>query len=156
MSRIVTPGRAEDTGLVPKGDGCKVIKDKPEGEVDLDKLDYSSGPVRDSEKDVNGWTMISRARKDKNVLGSLGFAFYLKKAQDEGKEIFPVESRGRHRFLMPLTELRDDYNYRLVAYFRWSDYERRWVLRFHFFFCWLYFWFEDDFDHRDRFVRRGE
>lgn len=36
---IVTPIAAKDTGLVPQG--WKVKKDKPEGDVDLTKLDYS-------------------------------------------------------------------------------------------------------------------
>lgn len=121
---IVTPIAAADTGLVPQD--WKVRKDTPEGDVDLAKLDYSACPVRDDEY-VSGETMMKRARK-LGAIGSLGFAAELLKAQDEGKEIFPVESRDKHYFIMPLTELRDDDGHGSVAYFHWVG--KRWKLFF--------------------------
>jgi hypothetical protein len=93
------------------GGGHVVVKggakqDFPEGEVDLAKLDYSACPVRDGEGHINGTKMMERAKEAK-AIGSLGPAAELLKAQDEGKEIFPIESGGRHYFIMPLTELQD-------------------------------------------------
>ena len=69
--------------------------------------------------------MLARAG---NAYGSLGFTAVLLKAQDEGKEIFPVESRGKHYFIMPRTILLDDRQDRGVAYFLWSG--RQWALSF--------------------------
>ena len=90
--------------------------------------------------------MLERAAKEQ-AIGSLGFAKELLKAQDEGKEIFPVESRGKHYFVMPLTVLLDDDVGLRVAYFRWHG--GRWVLRF--------FWLDDGFfDSGARLVRVRE
>jgi len=50
--------------------------------------------------------MLQRAVEQKAV-GSLGYAAELLKAQKQGKEIFPVESRGKHYFIMPRTRLLD-------------------------------------------------
>ncbi|MBI2459022.1 MAG: hypothetical protein HYV53_00535 [Parcubacteria group bacterium] len=97
---IITPVRAQDTGLVPNG--WTIKSDNLEGDISLANLDYSSCPVREGEKYVGGDTMFERAG---NAYGSLGFAAALLKAQDEGKEIFPVESRGKHYFIMPRTIL---------------------------------------------------
>lgn len=147
---IVTPVAAEQTGLIPQNwsvvvrNGVK--QDFPEGEVDLAKLDYSSGPVRGLWFYVRIKTIMAMARKDENVLGSLGFALELCKAQAEGKEIFPVESRGEHYFIMPLTELQGGDESARMAYFSWSVGQRRWVLNF----CWL----GVSFGRRARFVRR--
>lgn len=142
---IVSPVSAQDTKLVPSN--WKVKADQPEGDVDLAKLDYSLCPVRDDEEYISGKTMMARAKEDK-AIGSLGFVAALLKAQDEGKEIFPVESRGQHYFIMPLTELQDDGGRGGVASFHWSVDLRRWVLRF----LWLY----SNFRRYDRFVRRSE
>lgn len=140
---IITPVSAQDTGLVPTH--WKVRNDKPEGDVDLAKLDYSACPVRENEDYVSGATMMKRAR-ELGAIGSLGFAAELLKAQDEGKEIFPVESRGKHYFIMPLTELQDDVGNGGVACFGWDG--SRWALRFGF--------LGSRFSRRVRFVRRSE
>src|SRR3989344_7563280 len=128
-SGIVTPIAAKDTGLVPNR--WKIKSDKPEGDVDLAKLDYSMCPVHGDEESVSGDTMMKRA-KEVDAIGSLGLAADLLKAQDEGKEIFPVESRGVHYFLLPLTELQDDDGNGRVACFGWGG--RRWGL----YFSWLH------------------
>lgn len=140
---IITPVRAQDTGLVPKN--WKVRNDKPEGDVDLAKLDYSACPVHEDEESVSGETMMKRV-KELGAIGSLGFAAALLKAQDKGKEIFPVESRGVHYFIMPLTELQDDGDDGVVAYFRWFG--ERWRLDSSF--------LDDGFSRDVRFVRRSE
>ena len=148
-SGIVTPVRAEDSGLIPNGWSVYVRKgvwqDFPEGDVDLAKLDYSACPVHEGKEYVGSESMMKRAR-ELGAIGSLGFAAELLKAQDEGKEIFPVESRGVHYFIMPLTELRGDVGSGGVAFFHWDG--RRWRLRFD--------WLGRSFDRRDRFVRRSE
>lgn len=143
MSGIVTPGKAQDTGLVPKG--WLVNRDKPEGDVDLAKLDYSACPVHEDEEYVSGDTMIKRAIEQK-AIGSLGFAAALLQAQNQGKEIFPVKSRGKHYFIMPLTELQDADGRGRVAYFLWVG--ERWELHFS--------RPGPGFGRRDRFVRRSE
>jgi hypothetical protein len=146
-SGIVTPRRAEDTGLIP--DRWKVYvtkeevrKDKLEGDVDLAKVDYVC-PLRDDGDFIKSETMLQRAAELK-AIGSLGYAAELLKAQEEGKEIFPVGSRGKHYFIMPLTELLDDDRRREVACFHWDDESRRWVLRFR--------WADDLFFRSGRFV----
>jgi len=141
-SGIITPVRAQDTGLI--AGGWSVESDNPEGGISLANLDYSTGPVQ--EKDggyVDGDTMLARAG---NAYGSLGFAAALLKAQEEGKEIFPVESRGRHYFIMPRTVLLHDYRHRRVACFDWDG--QQWVLAFG--------WLSDDFHDDVRFVRPRE
>ena len=149
---IVTPVPAEQTGLIPQKWSVMVRddvkQDSPEGDVDLSQLDYSLCPVRDGEEYIGGKTMMARAKEDKKVVGSLGLAFDLLRAQDEGKEIFPVESRGKHYFIMPLTELQGGDGRGLVAGFIWSDDKRRWVLYFD--------WLDNRFNRHDRFVRRSE
>lgn len=147
---IVTPGSAEDSGLIPNGWSVYVRKglrqDFPEGDVDLSKLNYDTCPVHDDEDYIGGNTMMKRATEVK-AIGSLGLAAKLLKAQDEGKEIFPVKSRGKHYFIMPLTELQDERGNGRVACFRWDG--KRWELRF--------LWLDDrDFRRHDRFVRRSE
>ncbi|MDP3899950.1 MAG: hypothetical protein Q8Q23_02605 [bacterium] len=141
VSGIITPVRAQDTGLVPRG--WEVKSDNLEGDISLANLDYSSCPVREGETYVNCDTMLERAG---NAYGSLGFAAALLKEQEEGKEIFPVESRGKHYFIMPRTVLIADDRYREVAYFDWRG--RRWVLRF--------FWLGSRFSDDSRFVRPRE
>jgi hypothetical protein len=146
---IVSPASAESTGLIPKNwvvmvrNGAK--QDFPEGDVDLAKLDYSACPVRDGEGYINGTKMMERAKEAK-AIGSLGLAAELLKAQDEGKEIFPVESRGKYYFIMPLTDLQDVGGRGFVACFNWDG--ERWVLDFN--------WLGGHFDSDDRFVRRSE
>jgi hypothetical protein len=144
---IVTPVRAEASGLIPdkwsvyvKGG---VRQDFPESEVDLGKLDYSKGPVKDGEDYVNYDTMLERAR-ELHAVGSLGLAADLLKKQEEGKEIFPVESRGNHYYIMPLTELEDSGGDRNVAYFYWISELMQWVVDFS--------WYDVDFDRYVRFV----
>lgn len=141
---IITPARAQDSGLVPQR--WSVKNDKLEGDVDLAKLDYSACPVRDDEEYVTGATMLKRAREC-GAIGSLGFAAALLKAQDEGKEIFPVESRGVHYFIMPLTELQDGDGLGRMAGFYWGS--ERWRLNF-------FRWFDRSFSRDVRFVRRSE
>ena len=146
-SGIVTPIAAKDTGLIPQGWKVKKGGDRLEGDVDLAKLDYSSCPVRDDEEYVSGETMMKRA-KEVNAIGSVGLAADLLKAQDEGKKVFPVESRGVHYFIMPLTVLQDGGGDVSVAAFYWSG--ERWGLDF--------YWLGSDFRFRRsvRFLRRRE
>lgn len=133
-SGIVTPRRAEETGLIPSGWSVYVTpegvrKDRPEGDVDLARLDYVC-PLRQEDGDwISGETMLQRAVELK-AIGSLGFAAGLLKAQEEGKEIFPVKSRDREYFIMPLTELLVGIGDRDVAYFDWGAWSERWVLHF--------------------------
>ena len=123
-SGIVTPVRAQDSGLIPNG--WSVESDDLEGDISLANLDYSSCPVQGGDDGyVGGDTMLARAG---NAYGSLGFSAALLKAQSVGKEIFPVESRGKHYFIMPRTILLDAYQDRGVAYFGWDG--RRWALDF--------------------------
>ncbi|MDP2709035.1 MAG: hypothetical protein Q8O93_03250 [bacterium] len=138
---IITPVRAEDTGIIPNG--WTVKSDNLEGDINLANLDYSSCPVRASESYVSGDTMLERAG---NAYGSLGFAATLLKAQEEGKEIFPIESRGKHYFIMPRTILLYDDRNRKVADFDWSD--EQWVLSFR--------WLDYNFNDSARFVRPRE
>ena len=143
-SGIVTPIRAQDTGLIPEG--WTLEAEELEGDVELGKVDYSCCPVHEGEQYVNGTTMLQRAVEQKAV-GSLGYAAELLKAQKQGKEIFPVESRGKHYFIMPRTRLLDRHGFRHVAYFRWYDGASGWVLRF--------YWADTGFhfDSHDRFLR---
>lgn len=139
---IITPVSAQDTGLIPAG--WTVESDSLEGDINLANLDYSSCPVQEGDGGyVNGDTMLARAG---NAYGSLGFAAALLKAQKEGKEIFPVESRGKHYFIMPRTILLGGRRGRRVACFDWDG--RRWVLGFR--------WLGVSFDDGDRFVRPRE
>ncbi len=136
-SGIVTPRRAEETGLLRVGWKVYVTeegvrKDKLEGDVNLANVDYVC-PLNDSDGDLIGGEVLLQRAVELNAIGSLGYAAELFKAQDEGKEIFPVESRGRHYFAMPLTEILDEHDKRCVAYFRWEAKSRRWGL----FFPWL-------------------
>jgi hypothetical protein len=140
---IVTPRRATETGLIPAG--WSVKSDQPEAEVNLAQLDYDYCPVRAGESYINGDTMLACAT-EAHAIGSLGLVADLLKAQDEGKEIFPVESRGKHYFIMPLTVLLDDDGSRHVAYFGWDG--GRWVVIFSF--------VGSDFNARGRFVRVRE
>ena len=140
-SGIVTPVRAQNSGLVPSG--WQVTKDDPEGDINLANLDYSSGPVQAGETYISGDTMLARKG---NAYGSLGFAAAKLKQQEEGKEIFPVESRGKHYFIMPRTVLLDGGRGRRVAYFYWDG--RRWVLYFRY--------LHRNFRCSDRFVRSSE
>ena len=120
---IITPVRAQDTGLLPNG--WEVMSDNLEGDINLANLDYSSCLVQAGEPYVSGDTILARAG---NAYGSLGFAVALLKAQEEGKEIFPVESRCKHYFLMPRTIMFDGVRRRRVPCFRW--YGEQWVLGF--------------------------
>ncbi|MDP2708876.1 MAG: hypothetical protein Q8O93_02395 [bacterium] len=142
-SGIITPVRAQDTGLIPNG--WTVKSDSLEGDINLANLDYSSCPVREGETYVSGDTMLQRAIEAK-AYGSLGFAAALIKEQEEGKEIFPVESRDKHYFIMPLTVLIGVGRGREVACFDWDG--ERWVLSFR--------WLDDYFLDGDRFVRPRE
>ena len=132
---IVTPVSAEDTGLIPKGYSVYVTpqgvrKDRLEGDVELGNVEYIC-PLRDYDGDyIDGEVMLERSVELK-AIGSLGYAFALLKAQEQGKEIFPVESRrSLHNINMPLTELLIDKRVRFVAYFSWSEKTQCWVLRF--------------------------
>lgn len=139
---IITPVRAQDTALIP--DNWTVKSDDLEGDINLANLDYSICPVKDGDGDyVNGDTMFERATKA-HAYGSFGFAASLLKAQEEGKEIFPIESRGKHYFIMPRTVLLDGSRFRNITCFRWNDESQRWVLRFS--------WVVNDFDRNARFV----
>lgn len=135
---MITPIRAQDTGFVPAGWG--VQSDDLEGGINLANLDYSSCPVRDGETYVNGDNMPKRLA---GAYGSLGFAAALLKLQDEGKEIFPVESRDKHHFVMPRTILLDSFRNRRVTYFRWQG--KYWML--------FIGWVDDCFSSNCRFIR---
>lgn len=126
LSGIITPVRAQDTGLVPNY--CTVESDNLEGDINLANLDYSFCPLREGE---DGWVEIDTILERVGVAyGSLGFAAALLKAQEQGKEIFPVESRGKHYFIMPRTVLNDLLlHHRKLAYFHW--FSERWVLDFY-------------------------
>jgi hypothetical protein len=126
-SGIVTPVRAQDTGLIPEG--WTLETEELEGDVELGKVDYSYCPVHEGEQYVNGPTMLQRSVEQKAV-GSLGYAAELLKAQKAGKEIFPVESRGKHYFVMPRTVLLGRGRVRHVAYFVWGVKASEWVLDF--------------------------
>jgi len=108
---IVSPVRAQDTGLIPKD--WTVEADVPEGEINLAELDYSLDRFQ-----------LARA------FGSLGLAVELLKVQRAGKEIFPVESRGQHYFFMPRTILLDGKGNRYIPYFAWNGGSKQWVLNF--------------------------
>lgn len=139
---IVAPISAEDTGLVPND--WEVESDDLEGEINLAAMDYHFSVRGDTSYIVNGYTVLQEAG---NAYGSLGFAAVLLKAQDEGKEIFPVASRNKHYFFMPRTILLDDRRGRYIAYFDWIG--GRWALDFHL--------LDDHLFGRGRFVRpRGE
>lgn len=141
-SGIITPVRAEETGLIPNG--WSVESDSLEGDISLANLDYSSCPVQEGDNGyVNGDTMLARAG---NAYGSLGFVAVLLKAQAEGKEIFPVASRGKNYFIMPRTILLDVSRGRRVACFGWDG--SRWALGFGY--------LDDGFRGRIRFVRPRE
>lgn len=122
---IITPVAAKDTGLIPNG--WEVESESLEGDIDLANMDYSFCPVREGESHIDGDTLLQRAR-EAGAFGSLGLAAKLLKAQDEGKEIFPVESRGKHYFIMPRTKLRDHDGHRCVPCFYGDG--LRWVLLF--------------------------
>lgn len=140
---IVTPVAAKDTGLVPEG--WEVKKDCLEGDVDLAKLDYSFCPHHENEVYISSMTMLKEAA-EVGAIGSLGFAAALLEAQNEGKEIFPVESRDKHHFIMPLTELHPVGGATRIPAFSWRGWG--WVLVFD---C-----FGDDISRRARFVCRSE
>ncbi len=145
---IVTPVRAEDTGLMPQGYSVYltpqgVRKDRLEGDVELANVDYIC-PLRDDDGDYIGGEVMLQRSVELKAIGSLGYAFALLKAQEQGKEIFPVESRGKHYFIMPLTELLGDDRGRRVACFGWHGKSLRWVLFFR--------WVGGVFARRGRFV----
>lgn len=155
-NNIITPVRAQDTGLIPNG--WTIESDDPEGDVSLGSLDFSYCPLQPDKLHIRDY-MISKEpgniifKWPDNVCGSLGLAAEFRKAQKEGKEIFPVESRGKNCFIMPLTILLDaDKNQilakpnRRVAFFTWVGGE--WVLYF--------FWLDCGFNSDDRFVRRAK
>lgn len=125
-SGIITPASAQNTSLIPRG--WRVKEDDLEGDVSLANLDYSTSPVWAGESYVPGDWMLNRVD---NAYGSLGFSAALLKAQNEGKEIFPVKSRGKHYFVMPRTILLDRHQDRQVACFEWRG--KSWKL----FFKWL-------------------
>jgi hypothetical protein len=137
----VVPLRAEASGLIPSNWSLfvknGVRQDFLEGIVDLAKLDYKS-PLKNDEKFVRDGAMIERARL-LNAYGSLGFAASLLKAQRQGFEIFPVDSRVRdsgsgikHTFAMPNTTLLDDQGRHRIGSFAWSHEKEFWVFRFTF------------------------
>ena len=135
---IITPVRAQDTGLIPNG--YTVKSDNLEGDVKFANLDYSSCPFRKGDYYVDGDKMLERAG---NAYGSLGFAAALLKAQEEGKEIFPVKSRRKHYFIMPrtvLSKIGGDND--IVAYFYWKG--KKWALH--------YIWLKEHFKGDSRFV----
>lgn len=124
---IVTPKRAEETGLMPQN--WTVKEDRPESEVDLSRIDYDYCPVREGEPYIEFDTLLIRAAEE-HAIGSLGLAADLIQAQKDGKEIFPVESRGKVVYVMPLTILLVGVRprFRRVACFFWDGF--RWVLGF--------------------------
>jgi hypothetical protein len=145
-SGIVTPVRAQDTGLIPEG--WTVESDSPEGDVNLAKLDFTVCPVRDGDGDwVGGETMLKRAVEVK-AIGSLGFGKMVIDAQKEGKDIIPVELRGKVYIILPRTILLVRDRYRRVAYFYWSDKAAEWVMSF--------YYVGYSFNRDDRFVRPRE
>ena len=129
---------AQKTGHVPPG--WTVKSDSLEGEINLNNLDYSSCALCEGDELVDGATMLERAG---DAYGSLGFASVLLEAQGEGKEIFPVESRGKHYFLMPRTILLNENEKPFVACFLWGG--KDWNL--------YYSPLSSDFGDSDRFVR---
>jgi len=130
---IVTPDPASLTGLIRTGWSVNVkngvAQDFPEGDVELANVDYVCPLGPDDGNSISYDTMMQRAIR-LGAIGSLGYAAKLLKAQEEGKEIFPVESCGEHYFIMPRTELLDVNRGRRVAYFYWVVKSRRWVLDF--------------------------
>jgi hypothetical protein len=115
----------------------------PEGETELANVDYVCPLGKDDGDWISYDTMMERAAK-LGAIGSLGYAAELIKAQKEGKEIFPVESRGKEYFIMPLTELLGDDGNRDVAFFYWFVKSQQWVLDFN--------WGVNDFFRDGRFL----
>lgn len=142
---IITAVAAVLTGLIPEGwkvnvkDG--VPQDFPEGETELANVDYVC-PLRQGDGDWISYDTMKQRAKELGAIGSLGYAAELLKAQEEGKEIFPVESRGKHYFIMVLTELLDGRGRRRVAFFYWDELSQRWVL--------IFCWGDNSFDGRAR------
>ncbi|MDP4001138.1 MAG: hypothetical protein Q8P83_02770 [bacterium] len=130
---IVMPKRATETGLILWNwsvwvkDG--VPQDFPEAEVVLSRIDYDYCPIWADESLIGLDTLLDRAG-EVNAIGSLGLGAKLLKAQNEGEEIFPVESRGKI-YVLPLTVLLDDRRVRRVAFFYWSSDGKQWVLEWY-------------------------
>ncbi|MFA6306632.1 MAG: hypothetical protein WCV70_01965 [Patescibacteria group bacterium] len=143
VSGVIAPLKAQDTGLVHKG--WSVESDNPEGKINLVNLDYSFCPVQKDQPFISSSTMF-RLADEVQAYGSLGLAAILLKEQAEGKEIFPVESRDEHYFIMPRTILLNGDRRRGVVYFYWNC--RLWALNIH--------WLDDVFDGDDRFIRLRE
>ncbi|MDP2709474.1 MAG: hypothetical protein Q8O93_05565 [bacterium] len=122
VNHFVTPVSAINTGLVP--DGWKIVSDDLEGNISLDNLDYSISPPERCVETAKG-TILSRHAD--TAYGSLGLAAILLKKQEEGKEIFPVESRGVYFFVMPRTILLKSYKEEFISFFRWEDESKKWI-----------------------------
>ena len=125
---IIKPICAKDTKIFsgqPKGWG--ILKDRPERSVNLADLDYSFR----LNAGLHTAVLMHQLFHAKNVCGSLGFAEALLKAQNEGKEIFPPESRGKHEFIMTHTILLDEFSATNVAYFIYGHESKKWLLKFY-------------------------
>ncbi|MEK7617667.1 MAG: hypothetical protein AAB410_00815 [Patescibacteria group bacterium] len=143
-SGICTPVRAEETGLVPSG--YTVESDDLEGDIDIANLDFDTCPVREGDGDwVSGDTMMARAKQVK-AIGSLGFGKLVLDKQKEGKDIIPVELRGKVYILLTRTVLRRRSGSRCVLYLRWDG--KRWVVDV--------YWLDVYFYRYVRFVRSRE
>ncbi len=139
LSGVVTPLKAEDTGLIPESlsllieDG--VAQDFPEGLLDWASLDYSGGFLKETDRPklITGGVMLERA-DELGAIGSLGLAHRLLEAQSQGRQIFPVESRGVHVFIMPRTRLVFNGGSEPEVYvpaMEWKNGLYEWVLRWH-------------------------
>lgn len=122
---IVTPPKAQDTGLVPAD--WKVISDDLETEINLANIDYSYCPVQGDEPYINGDTLPQRAKEVK-AIGSLGFAKLVLDAQAQGKDIIPPKLQGKVYIVCSRTVLQDGDGHQRVVDLYWDS--KRWALIF--------------------------
>lgn len=80
-----------------------VASDRPEGKINLAKLDFSSSPFRRGDLYLSGYEIMGRAPK--SACGSIGFVVRLLQEQERGKEIFPRNCR-KVVFAMPRVQLK--------------------------------------------------
>jgi hypothetical protein len=144
---IVNAYPAVLTGLIPHGWSVNtknaVPQDLPEVETELANVDYVCPLKQGDSSYIDYDTMMQRAI-ELDAIGSLGYAFQLLEAQKQGKEIFPVASRGKHHFIMPRTELFVSNGHRNVAYFFWGSGSEEWICAF--------LWDGSRFDRNARFL----
>ena len=97
--------------------------------------------LKPGESYLTGRQLLERA-SELGVASGQEDADYLLQHQDE------VPEAWRSWYLIFPKYLRDDNGRGHVAYFFWSDGERRWLLRFR--------WLDYNFSRNSRFVRRSE